>query len=817
MSVKYLKFLALLCAMGSPVAGGIAPCNVPLLNSFHLTGFETAVHDPMKVCPFVQDKCCTVADEVRITKFWKERSEPIINARYAAVIEQISRIVDSFWPMMSIDIELLVLKKVTKRIIPYKYTTCLPEFRRMNETEVEAFANKQDIDLEGYYRLKHSVLDPTNSTAFNKTNYTMDELGNRSWNVPLTQEQLYRERRFQSFVRKFLPPTTITTFEMKCSEHEREVEREMVIVNEPKTKFCLGLYEKFLSFDIVQFKYTLKVVKAHLNSFGQYKKTFYCFLCDAFQQRFVDVDKQVIVFSEPFCRNLLKEKTDYIRFMHIIFIEYADSMLQYIHCYETDGSPLTLPFQNFLIRFKRRIPLVKKCLDSIDKGDFMNNCWFICNKFSITKFSNFWEGDLEMLDRIVLAIKSFLRKLKIEFDEDKLFEDYKQKAGGRPVLTTTGNVDGLILEPMSELLNPSHILTDQKFYLRAEDRFQMFNRTNTTRLVAGDVASNVDDFLKSIGLPTLEQTRIQKKQQEELQKQLEKAQKTRNMTPEEKRAMQNQANPDYSQVNGLMNKLNIFLPKEYLSPGMYPERRAQLIRDEIIEKSTKLDPRKLDMVFLTNRLSKMVAKAPKITEKANITMPVEEISQIFNKIEPTVDVSMFDSTFGAEGLDPLRFATSVNYNYNVSNLLSEKFEKEEKLSINVLDSFLSITAKSINIFNQDIDLPIVGYEELIAELSFLPKINMLIKFAKRQNSKVLLREGEKLKTKIIRSKAAGLQTAEKLRMMKKMKKLMEQMSAELHEVKMQRMRNTTLDHIDKKHFKENFNGFAGFFTSLFGN
>lgn len=803
--------------MSSSVVGGIAPCNVALLNSFHLTGFETAVHDPMKVCPFVQDKCCTVADEVRITKFWKERSEPIINARYAAVLEQISRIVDSFWPMMSIDIELLVLKKVTKRIIPYKYTTCLPEYRRMNETEVEGFARKQEIDLEGYYRLKHSVLDVTNSTKFNMTNYTTDELGERSWNVPLTQDQLKKERRFRNFVRKFLPPTTITTFEMKCTEHEREVEREMVIVNEPKTKFCLGLYEKFLSFDIVQFKYTLKVVKAHLNSFGQYKKTFYCFLCDAFQQRHVDVDKQVIVFSEPFCLNLLKEKADFIRFMHIIFVEYADSMLQYIHCFETDGSPLTLPFQNFLIRFKRRIPLIKKCLASLDKGDFMNQCWFICNKFSITKFSNFWEGDLEMLDRIMLAIKSFLRKLKIEFDEDKLFDDFKQKAGGKPILTTTGNVDGVILEPMSEILNPSHILTDQKFYLRAEDRFQMFNRTNTTRIAPASVSKDIDDFLKSIGMPTLEQTRIQKKQQEEMKKQLEFAQKARNMTPEELRAMRNQANPDYSQVNGLMNKLNMYLPKEHLSPGMYPERRAQLIRDEIVEKRTKLDPRKLDMVFLTTRLSKLTAKAPKIIEKANITQPIEEISQIFNKIEPTVDASLFDTTFGSEGLDPLRFATSVNYNYNVSNLLSEKFEREEKLSINVLDSFLSISAKSINSFNQDIDVPIVGYAELMSNLLFLPKINMLLKYAKRKNNVLLLKETEKLKTKLIRSQAAGLQTVEKLRMMKKMKKLMAQMSAELHIVKMERLKNSTVDHIDKRHFKENFNGFAGFFTSMFGN
>lgn len=819
MSVRNLKILLFSSWLVGEMLGSIASCNVPLLNSFYLTGFETAVHDPMKVCPFVQEKCCTISDEIRITKFWKEKSEPMIKARGSAVTEQISRIIDLFWPMMSLDIELMILKKVTKRMIPYHYQSCVPIFRTMNETEVENFAAKQDSELEGYYRLVHSVRNGTDSKEFALSDYIKDEIGERSWGVPLTSKQKENEQRYNREVIKFLPPVRLSTTEMKCTSHQRDVLREFIIVNEPKANFCLNLYEKFLSFDIVQFKFTMKVVKSHLNSFANYKKTFYCFLCDAFMQRHINPEKRLVVFSEPFCKDILKEKQDYLKFLHIIFVEFADSILQYIHCFETDGTVLTLPYRNFLTRFQRRIPLVKRCLASLDQGNFMSSCWFLCNKFSLHKFSNFWEGDLEMIDRILIAIKSFLRKFKIEFDEEKMFDEFQKAAGEKPILTTTGNVDGIIIEPMIEKLNPSHLMTDKKFYVKAEDRFKMLNTTNTTRLVPESANKEIDEFLKSIGLPTLEQIRLQKKEKEEMRKQMEYLEKTKNMDKSELAAMKNTLSPDYSQVNGVKNLLNNALPKEFISDGMYPQRKLNNLKEEILEKQAKLDPRNLDLVFLTTEFSKMTAKSAKakVIQPANITKPIEDISQIFDKAQPTVDISFFESSIEKEGLNPLKYASSVDYFYNVSNLLNEKFAREEQLSINVLDAYLSVSAKVVNKFNSDIDLPITGYSELLIQLQFLPQLEKVIKFAKAQKNTLLLKKAENMKKKLIIERAAEMQTKEKLLMMKKMKKLMHQMNVELQKVKMEALKNATADHVNRPHFKENMNGISGFFTSLFGS
>lgn len=34
----------------------------------------------MKVCGNVKDRCCSVADEIKITKLWNERAMPMLDA-----------------------------------------------------------------------------------------------------------------------------------------------------------------------------------------------------------------------------------------------------------------------------------------------------------------------------------------------------------------------------------------------------------------------------------------------------------------------------------------------------------------------------------------------------------------------------------------------------------------------------------------------------------------------------------------------------------------------------------------------------------------
>lgn len=72
--------------------------------------------------------------------------------------------------------------------------------------------------------------------------------------------------------------------------------------------------------------------------------------------------------------------------------------------------------ENVLVKYKRRIPLIKRCYDSINEGggfDFMKSCWFVCQSFNWNKMSPFFEGDLQMIQRIFFALFSFVRKMEL--------------------------------------------------------------------------------------------------------------------------------------------------------------------------------------------------------------------------------------------------------------------------------------------------------------------------------------------------------------------------------------------------------------------
>lgn len=69
-------------------------CNKKLLNSFLLTGMKYPIYNPMKICANVKDRCCTVADEIKISKLWNERAKPMLDVHGDEVMEYTKKIVD---------------------------------------------------------------------------------------------------------------------------------------------------------------------------------------------------------------------------------------------------------------------------------------------------------------------------------------------------------------------------------------------------------------------------------------------------------------------------------------------------------------------------------------------------------------------------------------------------------------------------------------------------------------------------------------------------------------------------------------------------
>lgn len=366
----------------------------------------------------------------------------------------------------------------------------------------------------------------------------------------------------------------------QCAPIEQVMYRDFVIVNEDKVKYCYGIHDSFIDMDLKLFISFLPAVRASLFKITSLKGTLYCSMCDAHKQQFFSPVSKEIMMSQNFCRRLLEEERDYFMFMHVVYIELLDNLLQYLACFETDARVFSFPFPSFMAKYRRRIKYVKSCLSSLgDKKNFFKNCFMICRKFSLTRFSPFYEGDLELFRRVNVALHSFLRKLarakKDQSDADlESLKKFGVTTGTDKVfehaITVPENVDGEMLEPFGAHLG----LTDKNHYL--EDKEML--------MVYGDVDTNKYSLMVDQNDPEAvkEYKQLKKqKEQDELDALTEKLAREQKMlddmragkwVPPEKKEFKLPPDQPYVGMSGLIDRLSQRKFKEHLHEGHYPQR-----------------------------------------------------------------------------------------------------------------------------------------------------------------------------------------------------------------------------------------------------
>jgi hypothetical protein len=371
-----------------------------------------------------------------------------------------------------------------------------------------------------------------------------------------------------------------STVRTDCHIEEQKMNRDFVIVNQQKVKYCVGIHDSFIDMNLKLFFSYLPAIKNSLVRMVSMKGTLYCSLCDAHKQHFFSIKDKEIVLQKNFCRTLLKEEVDYFMFMHVVYIEFIDQLLQYLACFETDAHVFSFPYPSFMVRYRRRIKYVKHCLSSInDEKNFFKNCYMICRQFSLTKFSSFFEGDLELFKRVNVSLHSFMRKYrrgeKIQEDLNKKeLQMYGTKVKGHKELirqiSVPENVDGELLEPFG----PHSGVTDKNFYFEEEDRLAHFGDKNTVKYSYGVDIQNPKEVKKIKDALKKEKAAELKRQKEKLKESMQRlkdAQKGIYVAPK-KPKFKLPLKGHVIGPSGLVDRLSNRYFKEHLHKGFYPLR-----------------------------------------------------------------------------------------------------------------------------------------------------------------------------------------------------------------------------------------------------
>ena len=225
-----------------------------------------------------------------------------------------------------------------------------------------------------------------------------------------------------SYSRPFVFEEELPERKVQCTFLDRVVSKRVTVVNKFKQEFCLDLRQKLLKFKINDFKAYVPDVKIEMNRLMSLKKSFYCYLCDIEKQKQIDSQNSLVTFDNHFCRRLVIDFRDYIKFQNVLIIEYIDMVLQYVRCFQTTADEARFPYASFLLMYQKNFETIQKCYDNIDKANFMDHCVYLCQQYSYTTFSKFFDGNPDLINRILMTLTSFFRKLRAN---QALSVDYK--------------------------------------------------------------------------------------------------------------------------------------------------------------------------------------------------------------------------------------------------------------------------------------------------------------------------------------------------------------------------------------------------------
>lgn len=253
----------------------------------------------------------------------------------------------------------------------------------------------------------------------------------------------------------------ISSSKVVCTAKTRKLHKYFMLVNAVKYRFCSKAFNNILSFNDLHMEVYLIKLRDEAMTLFNMKRSLYCGVCEASTQKFFNYEKKIVYYSEDFCRNLINAHMDYIKFNNVIFVEYADEILQYLSCVNSAPSDMVVPFKNIFHRLKKRIVFFNRCFNNVNRMYFMKHCHFICSKYNINGLHAFIEGDMHNAYLLYLRIVEFIRQHKLPFSS-KLEISLETIEKLNHFFYTNEPIEASMVPKESRMLGPAHGAEDEK-------------------------------------------------------------------------------------------------------------------------------------------------------------------------------------------------------------------------------------------------------------------------------------------------------------------------------------------------------------------
>lgn len=590
--------------------------------------------------------------------------------------------------------------KLNFKPILQKYQTDVEKFIDKGKFYIEQLEQMVNYDFKSYHRFMNSVkahmVDNLHAA------YEVMEKGGGKTHPAFMIKLLNKieKKHLPGVLIPKLPDLTLPDIEvspltipkLQCYTRMIPQKRNLLVINLPKLEYCSNALDRITRLKMSEYAQYLNLMKGELLRLISVKKGLYCVLCDVNLQAFVDKKQNMLLLDRKFCGNYIGDFRTYFEFMNVRFVEYLDSIFQYINCVQSDGDELDFPFFTIIEKKKRMIQVWNLCFDSLGTEDEFKNCYFICSEFKYDRNTPTIEGDVEFLKTVYFEIMSFMRKNKMQ------------------MIKTIGRAHRKINWKMQE----SMLVQKNKHFDHQKDQ----KKLSTWHM--RDAEKEVKSWEDGRILEALDDS----------------SGNSWSSDPGNRRECVNDSyeydrmlydNPNIYQDHSIFFKPSKVqfrkskIPKRVGKPGrvlesdrdlwINPKPLIQGTRPYIDEVKDSVDLDKLKEEFHEEQRLKQLAK-----EEATPVEREVKKDEIYERIDMTVDMSLMELVYLKEddGINPLRVSEGSEFDIDQKKLIQVNLNtfKMEVIHRDVIKPVVTLTNRKIENFNKDIDMKVMNTKNL---------------------------------------------------------------------------------------------------------
>lgn len=441
MIVKFFKIFIVFCGLtflDSRSHGALAleACNTDLTKHYGLSGVKFPLKNEMKICKGITGSCCNPEDEIKIYRLWNKFSEPKIRQYANDLMMGFENLLMYHEDIVRIDFRKVRTSYRGPKMIIKKVRMCgkqagvadnIPAVNRelvvqQNGSKGTVETSKADAPHEEVEKHKSSnpaekdIASDTKS-LLNSSRLLSEEENNsmddkRSKDFETTQANNREPRKLIGQVDAVTTQDLLLLTERPtCRFVRKATTKDVRFTNHIKRDYCLTTRAKLTEFPIEELRDYLNRIQQEMYRLSSLKKSFYCYLCDVKQQMKIDTTAGSIAFKPEFCKRLVTKYKDYLKFQNVIVPEYIDLILQYLRCFQTSEKEERFPSEWFLPVYIKNIEVMNQCFENANQPDFMTHCRHLCQQYSYTSMTRFFDGNPDLLEHVLMTLMGFFRKL----------------------------------------------------------------------------------------------------------------------------------------------------------------------------------------------------------------------------------------------------------------------------------------------------------------------------------------------------------------------------------------------------------------------